>query len=288
MSVNLTAFLGALILLSSVPARAQVAAESSLTGAPPTVDQCATDYERAQVQRKTGQLVAARQTLQQCADDACPAFVREDCGAWYIAVQNELPTLVFTAQSEDQDLTDVRISIGSRLLATRIDGQAIELDPGEYDFDFNASGMQPLSQHLVIARGEQNRLVRVELVPLASASTRRDAKAPRARRSLLLPGVFAGVGVVGVAGFGALGAWGHSSESALKESCSPYCKKSEISSVRTKYLLADISLGVGIAGLVASAYFLLSPRPETPSSQAGRFDVWASGNGVSASYGGAF
>lgn len=287
MSVKFSPVVAALVLLSSAAARAQGGAESSPAPAP-AVAACAKAYEQAQVQRKNGQLVAARHTLQLCADDACPAFVREDCDAWYTAVQNELPTLVFTAQSLGRDLTDVRISIGSRLLADRIDGQAIELDPGEYDFDFNAAGMQPLSQHLLIARGEQNRLVRVELLPLAAGDPGHDVPGGHSRRSWLLPGIFTGVGVAGLAGFGALGAWGHSSESKLQDTCSPYCSKSDISSVRTKYLLADVSLGVGIASLAAGAYFFFSSRAEAPPSHAAGLDVRASPNAVSASYGGTF
>jgi hypothetical protein len=276
--------------LSSVPALAADGPASSSSTSAPAVADCAKWYEQGQVQRQAGQLLAARQTLQLCANDQCPSFVREDCGAWFVAVQNELPTLVFTAQSRGRDLSEVRISVGARVLTTRIDGRAIELDPGEYDLSFEAPGMQPLTQHVVIARGEQNRLLRVELTPLASDD--RDeplpAPLPRAERSLLVPGIFAGVGVLGVAGFGALGAWGKSSEASLEDTCAPHCDEGAVSRVRTKYLFADISLGVGVASLAAGVYLLLSAPSDAQPPRASGVDVQASANGLSASYGGVF
>lgn len=283
----------ALVLpLSSLPALAADGPAPSSAPPAPAAAECAKWYEQGQVQRQAGQLLAARQTLQLCADDQCPNFVREDCNSWFVAVQNELPTLVFTARSRGRDLSEVRISIGPRLLTTRIDGRAIELDPGEYDLAFEAPGMQRLTEHVVIARGEQNRLLRVELTPLASdgADVDQPPPAPRTatRPSLLVPGIFAGVGVLGVAGFGALGAWGKSSEASLEDTCAPHCDASAVSRVRTKYLFADISLGVGVASLAASVYFLLSAPSETQPPRASGVDVHASANGLSASYGGVF
>lgn len=278
----------ALVPLSS---GAAVAADGPAPGSaalPPTVAECAKWYEQGQVQRQAGQLLAARQTLQLCAADQCPNFVREDCGAWFAAVQSEVPTLVFTAQSRGRDLSEVRISSAAGLLTPRIDGQAVELDPGEYDLRFEAPGMQPLTEHVVIARGEQNRLLRVELTPLATATSPMPAPSAVAPRSLLVPGIFAGVGVLGVAGFGALGAWGRSSESTLEDTCAPRCSASAVSAVRSKYLFADISLGVGVASLAAGVYFLLSPGTETPPPRAAAVDVRASPSGLSASYGGTF
>lgn len=279
----------ALALLSSSVVRAQ---DGSAPGEdPPTVSQCAAAYEQAQEQRKAGTLVAARATLHVCTNEVCPDFIRNDCDAWYVAVQAELPTLVFTAQSLGRDLANVRISSGERLLASKIDGQAIELDPGEYDFEFLAPGMRPLTQHLVIARGEQNRLVRVELTPLQSAAIESEqpvVPAPQSSRSFALPAIFLGVGAAGVATFGAMGAWGRSSEFQLEGRCAPRCSKDELASVRTKYLLADVSLGVGIASLAVGAYLLFRPDSDAPKAGRVSFDVRPGTGSLSATYGGVF
>jgi hypothetical protein len=263
----------------STTARAQDATATNV--------ECATAYEQGQEQRKSGQLVTARSTLQLCARDECPDFIRTDCATWYGEVQNEVPTLVFAARSRGRDLADVRVSLRGKMLTSRIDGQVVELDPGEHDFAFEAAGMQRLEQRFVIARGERNRLIQVELVPLA-ATAPVEVRAPSVRqRSWLVPGIFAGVGVAGLGGFAGLGAWGRASESKLEDTCAPTCSRDRVSGVRTKYLMADVSLGVGVASLALGAYFLL--RDEQPASAHARtLDVQASDGRTVVTYGGAF
>jgi hypothetical protein len=285
MLVNWTSACLTLAVLASWTGNA-LAQDAAATNA-----ECANAYEQGQVQRKSGQLITARSTLQMCARDECPDFIRSDCANWYGEVQSEVPTLVFAARSQGRDLSDVRVSVGDRVLSTRVDGQVVELDPGEYDFDFRAPEMRPLRQHFVVARGERNRLIQVELQPIAAA--RAPATAPvaaRQPRSLLLPGLFVGIGAAGVAGFAGLGSWGHSQENELKGSCSPHCSDARVSEVRTKYLLADVSLGVGVASLALGAYFFFS-QGSSDTQARGRVPqvaVLASSNGASFAYGGAF
>ena len=248
--------------------------------------QCVEAYEHGQIQRKTGGLLEARSTLQQCAQDQCPDFIRNDCLGWFAEVQNDVPSLVFAAKSQGRDLSNVRVSLGSRVLTSRIDGQVLELDPGEYDFRFESPGMRSQTTHFVLATGERHRLVQVDLVPLeaASADEAVPAALPPRPRSLLLPGIFVGVGAVGLAGFGALAAWGRSNESKLELRCAPRCRKSEVGDVRTKYLLADVSLGVGVASLALGAYFFLR-QDETDAPPVG---VSATARSATLTYGGAF
>jgi hypothetical protein len=252
-----------------------------------TTAECAQAYEQGQEQRKSGQLVTARSSLQLCARDECPDFIRADCATWYGEVQSEVPTLVFAARSQGRDLADVRITLGERVLSSRIDGQVVELDPGEYDFRFEAAKMQTLTQHFVIARGERNRLIQVDMAPIgvSSAVDAPEVAAP-VTRSRLLPGVFAGIGVAGLAGFAGFGAWGRSTESTLEDSCAPHCSQDRISGVKTKYLLADVSLGVGVASLALGAYFFF--RDEEPKRAPSGLDVEASASHAAVTYGGAF
>ena len=279
--------LAALTVLSSGLARAEGDLHETPIAPAPSSAECVRMYEQGQEHRNSGRLVAARAALQVCARDECADFIRHDCAAWYGELQDELPTLVFAARSGERDLTNVRIAIGQRVLAARIDGQAIELDPGEYDLDFVAPGMLPLTQHVLIARGERNRLLRVELRPEHPVSFAPPRLASPQTRSLLLPGLLVGLGTVGVAGFGALGALGLSSESKLEATCSPRCSAAEVSSVRAKYLLADVSLGVGIASLSLGAYFFFSGAGER-NQRALPVDVQAGPSKVSAIYRGMF
>ena len=298
MSLTIRAALVLLALgsLSTTPARAEQSSP-----APPAADAagsasaaCVHAYEQAQEQRHSGRLLEARGQLASCARDICPEFIRTDCGNWYSDLQAEMPTVVFAARSAGRDLTDVRVSIGPRVLAARIDGEAIELNPGEYDFEFSAPGMQPLTQHVLISRGERNRLQRAELVPSSAEAAPRTAAAslpPPKSQSLLLPGVFGGVAVLGLSSFAAFAAWGHSSESSLERSCSPHCSEDQISGVRSKYLVADVSLAAAVASLGLATYFALSANSERHTARATRalpFDVQATTRGLSATYQEAF
>jgi hypothetical protein len=253
--------------------------------------ECAQAYEQAQEQRRSGQLAAARDNLRLCARDECPSFIHDDCLAWHGEVQAELPTLVFSATSGGRDLIDVTVTAGDTLLALRLEGQVIELDPGEHDLSFSASGMRPKRVRFVVARGERNRLVRVELVPLASpapiAPEMPNAPSPQPERSLATPAVLTGVALAGLGGFVALGAWGRSSESKLAASCAPRCEREEVADARTKYVLADVSLGVGVVSLALAAYTFLRSEPQATSSAHG-VRVQASARELSMTYGGDF
>ena len=252
---------------------------------------CVKAYEQAQEQRHSGKLLAARVQLQSCAREECPEFIRNDCAAWYDALQAEMPTVVFAARSARRDLTDVRVSLGKRVLTSRIDGEAIELDPGEYDLEFSAPGMQPLTERVLISRGERNRLQRVELLPSVTGADAvgKPASLPApTQRSWLAPAVLGGVAIVGLSSFGVLAAWGHSAESALETTCSPHCSEAQISSVKTKYTAADVSLAVGLASLGLATYLALSSSPEPRVAQTLPLDVRASAHGLSATYQEAF
>jgi len=251
---------------------------------------CAHAYEQAQELRQSGKLQAARVQLESCAQDVCPEFIRTDCLNWDGEVRAEIPTVVFAARSAEGDLSDVQVSVGPRVLTTHIDGEAVELDPGEYDITFTATGLKPLTQHVLLARGERNRLLRAELRPPAANTGPSEGpiSLAGASRSWALPAVFGGLGAIGLAGFGVFGVWGHGAESNLKDTCSPRCSHAQISSVRTKYMVADISLAVGIASLGLATYFAVRGGPEQRAQLSSPVDVQANAHGLCASYQGAF
>ena len=278
----------ALFALGSLSIGKARAEDAEITN--PATAACVRAYEQAQEERQSGKLLEAREHLQACARDACPGFIRSDCTAWGHELEAEVASVVFSARSAGRDLTEVRVSSGPRVLASRIDGQAIELDPGEYDFRFTAPGMQPVTRHVQLSRAER-KLQSVEFVPLPktpSAGEGAPLPPPLEPRSALLPAVFGGVAVLGLAGFGVFGAQGHSAESRLETTCSPRCSQDQISSVRTRYAVADVSLAVGVASLGLAVYFALRQSSQQRAAQTSPFDVQAGAHALSASYRGAF
>lgn len=84
----------------------------------------------------------------------------------------------------------------------------------------------------------------------------------RRRTAVVAAGVVGGLGAVGFAYFG-LSA--RSADAAL-DACTPNCEPSDVDAIRRDYLLANVSLGVGLAGVVtASVLWLTSPAAHSPA-----------------------
>jgi hypothetical protein len=257
----------ALIGLHAAPAHADGAAPRYALQA------CALAYENSQEHRRAGALSVARSELARCAQEDCPEFIRSDCTQWSKETEAEQPTVVFAAKRSSRDLNEVRVSIGDRVLARGLPSQTIELDPGSYDIQFEPPGGAAIVRHAVIRAGDKNLLVQVEFAPAperpasspssagapASAALRTDAASP-SDGPRVLPWTLLGVGAASIGAGVGFALWGHSTENHLRDTCSPNCTDSEVRPVRTKYLLGDLSVGVGLASVSVAAYLLLSHR----------------------------
>lgn len=252
---------------------------------------CVTAYEKSQVLRKDGKLRRAREELRTCSRGTCPSLVRTDCVSWLEQVEASYPSVVIRAEKDGSDVAAVRVVEDNEVIATRLDGKAIELEPGEHVFRFETDGAPPVSLTMVVHEAEKNRVVPVHFVgphhdaPAVAAAPGADVTSRPVPAGVYVLG---GVGLVGLAGFTVIGAIGKSDESSLKSSCSPNCAKTDIDAVRTKYALADVSLGVGVASLAAAAIWYLA-RPTSPAPAAlTAFTVAPTRSGASVSYGASF
>jgi hypothetical protein len=77
--------------------------------------------------------------------------------------------------------------------------------------------------------------------------------------------VLGGLAVAGAASFSYFALSGHAEMGPL-DRCKPYCNPDDVQSVRTKYLLADISLGVSVLALAGAGYWLLT-EPKQPQAR---------------------
>jgi hypothetical protein len=235
-------------------------------------DACVEAYESVQEQRLAGSLKSARARSEVCAKASCPAFIRDDCTKWQGEIDAELPSVSFSVRSNGLRLTNVRVTEDDKVLVERLDGNAVELDPGNHSFRFEAADTQPITRAFVLGRGEKNRLIEVELSPLAAPPPPK-VDQPRTESSApVLPWVLVGTGVAGVAAFTVLGSAGLSEEAKLDRTCAPSCSDAQLQSVKTKYLLADVSLGIGVTSLLVGSYMLLTHNPE-PAKSARAFPV---------------
>jgi hypothetical protein len=229
---------------------------------------CIEAYEGVQEARARGDLMSSRDEAFGCASSACPAFMQTDCAAWLEEIESEVPTISFEVRSEGKALTSVRVVEGERVIVDRVDGAAVELDPGVHWLRFEANGFAPLTKPVVVARGEKNQRFSVELPPpkprrrLQPTAATPVTSSSSASSSSSATWIAGGIGLAGLAAFGILSGAGLSQEASLERSCAPRCSDADLRSVQTKYLLADISLGVGITGFLLSGYLLFTGEPD--------------------------
>jgi hypothetical protein len=246
---------GASCGLAAAPVRAQTTA-------------CSQAYEKAQEERAAGRLNAAIDQLKVCIDTSCPTFIREDCSRWMNETEVALPSVVFAVRRDGQDQMAADVNCDGTLLTQSLDGKAIPVDPGPHTFTFSIPGFAPIERQLVIREGEHNRIVEVDFRTLrtnpflTNLGTEKRATGGGTRRTYLTYGL-AGVGVLGLSGFALFAVLGSSQQGDLEDSCAPSCRSSQVDSVKTKYLVADLSLGVGLAALGAATYLYLTNRGGT-------------------------
>lgn len=119
-------------------------------------------------------------------------------------------------------------------------------------------------------------------LPLRRRLRRKPPPAPSAGPLYLL----GGLGLAGVVGYGALVTWARDDNRRLTD-CAPNCPASSVAHIRTLYLAADISLGVGLAALAATTWIYVGTRP--PRREPGySFRLRPLPGGALAGLGGAF
>lgn len=223
---------------------------------------CVDAHTSAQKLRADGKLRAARQQLLVCAQPACPAIARNDCTSWLTDLDKEQPSIVFRVKRADgNDAVEVQVLMDGEKLADRLEGRAIGVDPGPHQFRFELAGHQPVDRQVVVIVGEKNRAITVEFeetAPVAPGPTA--AEPPEESSGPGIPAatwIFGGIGVLGLGGFTYFSLKGIGDEKDLDE-CKPNCSDEAVSDVKQTFLFGDISLVVGVAGLGAATYFLLT------------------------------
>lgn len=171
---------------------------------------CLQAHTDAQVLRKDGQLLQARERLLRCAQADCPTVVINDCAGWLPGLENSIPTAVFAiTDPQGRDIPEAKVLERGRVIAERTDGRAVPLDPGLYTVEIVVDGFAKVSEQLVMRESEKNRIVRVTLQPLAAEPTLPGSETreqgaglkPIPTASWILAGAALGTGIVfGVSG----------------------------------------------------------------------------------------
>jgi hypothetical protein len=222
---------------------------------------CTKSYETAQILKKKREYISARRELVTCIHE-CPVMVQRECGQWLEALETVVPSVVIHAEAAGEDRTEVKVELDGKVIAERLDGKGIDVDPGQHDFRFTLAGFPQVRKNLLVHEGEQLRVVHVAFEqPEVSSGSPKPAPTVEKRRPVPPSLYFVGaVAVAGGAGFAAFGLVGTSQRSRLERECSPRCTDSAVEGVRRNLLMADISLGVGVLALTSGVVLWLT-RP---------------------------
>jgi len=241
---------------------------------------CAAAHGDAQRFRRAGKLRASRERLLFCAGGRCPAMLATDCAGWLEELDRDLPTIVASAKDEaGRELVGVRVSIDGTVSAEALDGRPIPLDPGPHTIRFEAAGGGAVERVIVVKTGERNRDVSVTLAGHS------DPGAPYRVAAFVL----AGVGVAALATFAIAAATGQHQYDDLSDTCGTKCDPGTVDEVDTKFLVADIALGVSLASLVGSgALFWIGTSKRAPTRTASPLRIEAAVRGTSIALKGRF
>jgi hypothetical protein len=243
---------------------------------------CVAAADQGQQLRDDGKYRQAHEAFMQCARPSCPKLVRGDCGGWLLDLEQRASTVVVGARdSTGKDLVQVKVTLDGEPLTETLDGKPMPVDPGEHVFRYEAPGFPAVDQRIVIKAGEKNRVLnvrfsapkqaRVSSLERGAVPARDVDPAPRRTRSIPLPTwVFGGTAIAafGSATYFGLRGVAERSDDLGSSGCAPDCPASEKSSIRTKFLAADISLGVGLVSAGLATYFYLRPRESSPGPAA--------------------
>ena len=223
---------------------------------------CIAAYEQTQSLRKDGKLSAAKAQASLCAHSDCPALLVKDCAKWLGELEASTPTVVLEARTAaGVAVTNVRVKMDGNVVAPKIDGKAIAVDPGSRTFLFEGDGIAPVEQVVVLREGEKNRKVTAIVAPAPDAVVERSRPVP------LGVWLFGGASVAAFATSIVFAVDGLGKKSDL-DACKPRCAAGDIDAMQSSFTVADVFLGAGIMAGAAAAYLFFT-RPEVAEAPAG-------------------
>jgi hypothetical protein len=169
--------IGALVLLTSGPALAQM-----------TKRECIDANTKGQNYRREGKLADARRELRACSASACPSLVSADCVKRLDELESVQPTVVFNVvDGAGRDLNAVTVTVNGKVLVDKLDGVAIEVEPGEHELTFSAEGRTSVTETVVFREGEKSRVVRITMKHPDDVPAESHAAGPSAANTLAPP-----------------------------------------------------------------------------------------------------
>ncbi len=134
---------------------------------------CMAVFRSAEEKEQQGHMREARSLLVKCSRSACGHAMLQQCASKFTQIDSvDLPSIVPTVTDETGAVrTDVQVRMDGELLAARIDGQALAVDPGMHEFAFTTESGASATQKILIAEGQLARPIPVTLHGAEKAAT---------------------------------------------------------------------------------------------------------------------
>jgi hypothetical protein len=260
--------------------------------ADPTTADCLAASDASLKSGNEHKLRLERSQLLVCAAPSCPADIRKECIRRVDEINSAIPTIIFEAKyGSGKDLSAVKVTMDGEVLAERLQGTALSIDPGEHTFTFETAGQPPLQRQFVIREAEKDRRESVTWIADCPPGEEHSAGDPTGcfavNRGQLTQGtvkaglgtqkilaiVAGGVGVVGVGLGSGFGIVAMSKKSDAQSACPNQCatadgvsKWSDAKSAGTVSTVAFIVGGVALAG---GAALWFTAKPESGGAYTG-------------------
>lgn len=253
-----------MIALVATPARADG----------PDRKQCIDAADEGQKLRDDSKLGDAREKFLVCAAKQCPSVISKQCAEWLDETDAKIPSISFRVLDEQgKEVLDARVIVDKKTISQAIDARAHSIDPGEHTVRVER-GDAFAEEKVLLRPGEKNRIIEISFKPAAVVAPPPAAVAPPSTkpeptkfRVPLLGWVGVGVAVAGGVTTVAFAAMANGDESDLRSTCAPACPESERSAIDTKVLIANIGLGVGLAGLGLAVVTTVLANTGSPAPQ---------------------
>ncbi len=135
---------------------------------------CSAAYGRALERVQEARLKEAQDLFAVCARTACSEVMRRECAARRAQLDADIPSIVpLVTDNAGEPRVLVEVRVDGALVASRLDGRAVAIDPGKHELAFSNDDGVFATRHLMIVEGERNRPIHVLLHGADEAPLRR-------------------------------------------------------------------------------------------------------------------
>jgi hypothetical protein len=247
---------------------------SPALAADPSTAECLAANEASLKSANEHRLRQERSELLICAAASCPSDIRQECIRRIDELNAAIPTIIFGVKDAlGNDVSAVKVSMDGQLLAERLDGSALSVDPGAHTFVFEKAGQSPVTKQFVIREAQKNRHEAITLGSPAISATTTSTPLGAQKTVALVTG---GIGIVGLGVGSAFGLVAMAKRNEAQRTCPDECADQ-----RGVHLWDDaaragdastVAFVVGAAMLVGGATLWLTARPSSnrgPTAQVG-------------------